>query len=356
MSDPSSQLTQKSWLQLIFFGICMGTADIIPGISGGTIAFIMGFYEELLNSIKSINLKSFNQLLRGHYRQFFHMISWKFLLGLTTGIVLAMICLAHTVIYILNHEHYRVLLYATFFGLIIGSSILCGWQLKGWSVSHISIFLMTAIVAFLLTGTAFLQTSPSNSFIQTDASQIFNGWIIFCGAIAISAMLLPGISGSYLLTILGMYPIVLGALADFVLGLTHGKFDMSSFMILTNLLIGIVAGALLFTRCISWLLNRYHDLAIAALTGFMVGALRSVWPFWTYEYKLSPLTPEKGPQLGIVDAILPNFVEPYTWVAIALALLGASAVFILNSIAQKKKNTYWQPSRDGITLSQRKSY
>lgn len=395
-SDKPQIRTAKDWLRLICCGLCMGTADIIPGISGGTIAFIMGFYEDLLNSIKSFNALAFSKLIHGRFREFFNMISWKFLIGLVSGIAIAMVCLAHIVIYILNHEQYRVLLYAAFFGLIIAAAILCGLQLKSWTAGHLFIFLMTAVIAFFLTGsslsqapsddlfdvklenirldkplrnydptTKMLQAIPRSTLsamlakgtvkpstfvyshrdgssrtaedlIQASGTEHFDWWIILCGAIAMSAMILPGISGSYLLTVLGMYATVVGALADFAGGLAHGQFDTGPFMILTNMFIGIVLGAMLSTRIVSWILNKYHNLAIAALTGFMIGALRSVWPFWNYQYALLPLNLEKGPQLEVIDPILPSLASQETWAAISLALCGAGVIFALHYAAQTK--------------------
>jgi putative membrane protein len=393
-ADVPSIRTIKDWLRIIACGLCMGTADIIPGISGGTIAFIMGFYEELLNSIKSVNGAALSYLCRGQFRLFFHLVNWKFLLGLVTGIVIAMASLAHFVTYVLNHEELRPLLYAMFLGLILAAAVLCGLQLKKWSLYHLGVFLGTAAIAFFLTGATLPQgtseelfdvmlenrsfdkplrnyDSPwlkdlpnatvsamlakgtlqpstpiyshqlkvigsAENFIKPIPSKTFDSWIILCGAIAISAMILPGISGSYLLTVLGMYAIVIGALADFAGGLTHGIFDFASFMILVNMLIGIVLGAVVFSRFVSWILSSYHDMAIAALTGFMIGALQSVWPFWSYQYALMPLHLEKGPQLEVIAPIMPDWAALDTWVAAGLMIGGAALVFGLHIVAQKR--------------------
>lgn len=385
----------KDWAWMICCGLCMGTADIIPGISGGTIAFLMGFYEDLLNSIKSFNGAALRQLFRGQFRQFFNSISWRFLLGLVTGIVIAMACLANFVTFILNHADYRVWLYASFFGLIVAAAFLCGMQLKHWKISHFFAFLITVAVAYFLTGITVTTSSanlfdiqlenrhysqtisnydpvtrmleavsdseasamlakgiiqpatlvysyndhavgPVQTFVHAREPKSIDGWIMLCGAIAITAMILPGISGSYLLNVLGMYSIVVGALADFTRHLIQGQFDTGAFIILANMLTGILIGAMLFTRCVSWILNKYHDLAIAALTGFMVGALRSVWPFWNFEYVLLPLNLEKGPQIELIQPLMPNFAAQETWIAVAFALCGAMLVLGLNSISQIK--------------------
>lgn len=387
--------TPLDWLRLILSGICMGIADIIPGISGGTIAFIMGFYEDLLNSIKTFNGENFIFLLRGRFREFFQNVAWKFILGLVCGIIIAMVCLAQLIGSILNHEMYRTLLYSAFFGLILAAAFLCGIQLKKWLLSHLIIFCLGGILAFLLTSFSFdlssnqdlydvkfdypiSQKSTKNynaaanklidvpkatlsamlakgvihasthvyshssksygaasDFVKPIHAKKLDIWIISCGAIAICAMILPGISGSYLLTILGMYSTVIGALADFTTNLARGNFESNSFFILINMLFGIILGALFFTRFISWILNKYHDLAIALLTGFMVGALGSVWPFWSYQYTLLPLKLEKGPQLEVFHPLMPSWMDSTTWLSIALALAGASLVFGLHIIAKR---------------------
>src|SRR5262249_21379145 len=145
--------------------------------------------------------------------------------------------------------------------------------------------------------------------------------------LAICAMLLPGISGSYLLTILGAYPIVIGALADFTLGLKHWTFDSEAFLILASIAIGIVIGAIVFSRAVSWLLRNHHDIAIAFLSGCMVGALRTVWPFYSYSYVLHPLRLDKGPLLQPEYAYFPDLTSSLFIKAFLLAVAGAAVVF-----------------------------
>jgi putative membrane protein len=396
MSFPEQTKNSYSWYQLIVFGLCMGVADIIPGISGGTIAFIMGFYEDLLNSIKSLNVESLKLLFKGQFKAFFNAIAWKFILGLVLGIVIAMASLAQIVHFILNHETYRSLLYAAFFGLILAAAYLSALHIPKWKPFHYLVFIFAAVTAFILTGNInFTKTEKitfnvpieisvsKNEIVNYDSNkkellavpektvaamlskkiisphlEIFNQsthqpviassiskkgasssidvWIILCGAIAICAMILPGISGSYLLTILGMYTVVIAALADFTGGLTKLTFDTNAFLILLNMLIGIVLGAVCFIRVVSWLLTKYHDLAIVMLTGFMVGSLRTIWPFWNYSYELLPLKLEKGLQLNPEAPIFPSFVDANTWLALILMLAGTSLVLFINYIANRK--------------------
>jgi putative membrane protein len=393
----SSSKSIKEWFSLVFCGICMGAADIVPGISGGTIAFIMGFYDELLASIKSFNISSLKWLFSLRFKNFFQTVAWPFLSALLLGIILSFITLAHFFDFVLNHEIYRTYLYSAFLGLIVASVLFCAKQLPRWKVNHVVALAIGAFIAYALTGNTLqwvteeplydvdisfqnwkvplrnydpisqkLLEVPNSTlaamlakgiisdethvyshtkkiagqaqqFVQPYLPQGIDWWIVSCGAIAISAMLLPGISGSYLLTILGMYGVVIGALADFLAGLQHLHFDKEAFLILLNMAIGIFFGALFFSRLVSWLLNRYRDLAIALLTGFMVGALRSVWPFWSYSYSLLPLHLEKGPQLQVDHFLMPTLSSPLFGISCLFALFGFSLVFLIEFLAHRKK-------------------
>jgi putative membrane protein len=171
-------------------------------------------------------------------------------------------------------------------------------------------------------------------------SSIINGWIIFCGAIGISAMLLPGISGSYLLTILGVYPLIIEALADLTAGLSNFTIDRDAVLVLGNLLVGIIIGATLFSRVISWLFHHYHDVTIAMLIGFMLGALPVVWPFWEYRYFLSPLKPGKGARIEAVSMFLPDFNSWMMLSACAVAIAAFLAVIAIElAAARQPENT-----------------
>lgn len=393
--------TMWDWLRVTLCGICMGAADILPGISGGTMAFIMGFYEDLLTSIKSLNGRSFMLLLTFQFRQFFRVVGWEFLLALVTGIAISFITLSHIVDYLLGHEVYRVYLYAGFLGLIAASVVFCAKLIEVWKWRHFAALAAGAAIAFTLTDgflqgpvneplynvsightldapkvplqnynttTKMLMNVPETTLSAMLAKEVITSgtpvyshqqqkmavagdyvdghfhrgidwWIVCCGAIAISAMLLPGISGSYLLTILGMYPVVIGALADFIHGVKHSYVDSEALLILVSMMMGIVAGALVFSHVVSWLLTRYHNMTVAALTGFMIGAFRSVWPFWSYEYVLNPLKLAKGPLLQPVAMLLPDVDAPLFWIATGFAVAGFALVFVIEYAAKKKKGT-----------------
>lgn len=323
------------WLHLFFCGLCMGSADLIPGISGGTVAFIMGFYEPLIESLKTINVNSFKLLLTLQFKRFSQAFAWRFLVPLGCGIATAFILLAGLFHQILSDPTYRVYLYAVFFGLVVASFLFCAKQIKVWNGKQVAVLVIGALIAHLLTSTSV--TPESSQTIYAAMGWGIDLWLVICGAIAITAMLLPGISGSYLLTLLGAYAIVIGALVDFIQAAQQLQFDQEAFFILLSLAIGIVVGLVLFVRGISWLLKHQHDLMIASLVGFMIGSLRSVWPFWSYQYVMNPLKPSKGPQLQPLDILWPDWHSPLVWKAVAWATVGFALVFAIELLVSEKK-------------------
>jgi putative membrane protein len=298
------------WIVVFFSGMCMGAADIVPGISGGTVAFIIGIYPELLQSLNSFNTNTLKLLMSFKIKEAANSVGWKFLLVLLSGISLSFFTLAQFFSDILVHEVYRVYLYSAFFGLILASMWFCSRLLDRWQARHAVIFFIGVLIAYGLTNVHFsvkndqplykvavdikkpdmavdnysdgmllhvhaetLSAMLSKEIIKSDAAvvnestgtsgmakdfafypsdKVLDPWIIGCGAIAISAMLLPGISGSYLLTILGVYGVVIAALADFIRGAKAGIFESEAFYILASMMIGIVIGALAFSRVVAW--------------------------------------------------------------------------------------------------------
>lgn len=265
-----------------FTGMFMGVADLVPGVSGGTIAFIMGVYERLIKAIKGVGTKDWDP---------------KFLFTLVAGIAVSICSFSHLLEGLLNNFEWRTYLYAAFMGMILGSTVFCSKQVREWSTSRIFALLIGLVISFILTGHADLANTPP---IQESV------WIVLCGAIAISAMLLPGVSGSYLLTILGVYPLVIQNLNALTGGLASGVFVVASFQFMALLLSGIILGAIVFSRVVSWSLSRFHDVTIASLTGFMLGGLPTVWPFWIYDTVPHLFKPEKGLVLVPREMILPD--------------------------------------------------
>lgn len=307
-------------LRLFFYGMCMGACDLIPGISGGTIALLMGFYPQLIESIKSIEPSKLFQLKVG---AFFKSFPAKFLVPLLSGALISMAIFSKMIHWILNQELYRSYFYGAFFGLILASAFFCMRQIKVWKMVHLGALTIGLILAYLLTG----------SFEKPLIREIGSGWLIFSGAVAICAMLLPGISGSYILTILGVYEKAIAALVDLTKSVQEFGFDVHAFSILAYIALGIIAGALVFCRFLSWLLKHYEQSALAFLTGTMLGAVKAVWPFWIYEHNHH----EKGIQLVPQDFYVPEWHSALLWKVIFIGMLAFMSVFVIEWVASTHK-------------------
>lgn len=243
----------KDRIKLYLKGMAMGAADVVPGVSGGTIAFISGIYEELLASIKAIGPDTLVTLRKEGVAAAWRQINGDFLATLVAGIATSILLLVRPITWALEHE--PVLLWSFFFGLIAASVWLCGRLVKHWSAGPgIGIALGTA--AAVAVGVMNAGTGS--------ASMLF---FFFSGAIAICAMILPGISGSFILLLLGAYGPVMSALKG---------FDIP---IIAVFITGCVAGLMAFSRLLNWMFTRHHDLTVATLTGFLLGSLTIIWPW-----------------------------------------------------------------------------
>jgi putative membrane protein len=268
----------KDYVLLFLKGMAMGGADVVPGVSGGTVAFISGIYEELLNSIKAVNLLNLGLLIRGQFKEFWQAINGNFLLVLFLGILISVKSLATLLIFL--KETYPIQLWSFFWGLIMISSIVVLRQIAKWRWSVILSGIIGVIVA--VTVTSITPAHTSDSYIM----------IVFSGILAISAMILPGISGAFILLILGKYEFILAALSELNL------------VVIGLFLLGCTIGIVSFVRVVSWLLSKFHDLAVALLAGFMMGSLNKLWPWKEIvEYRLD----RHGNQVPFVDVnVLPN--------------------------------------------------
>lgn len=243
----------KQKFTLFLKGIAMGAADVVPGVSGGTIALITGVYEELIESIKSINSKSIKTLFKKGFLPFWKQINGQFLLFLLAGIFVSVLSLAKIMETLL--EKYPIVVWSFFFGLIIASSILVLKDIKKWNIGKIFSLLLGIIIAYFIT-------------ILSPAETPDEWWfIMLSGAIAICAMILPGISGAFILLLLGKYTFVISAISQLHIN------------VLITFGIGAVVGILSFSNLLSYLLKKFHDLTITLLAGFMLGSLNKVWPW-----------------------------------------------------------------------------
>ena len=245
--------TPREYITLFFKGMAMGGADVVPGVSGGTIAFITGIYETLLDSIKSVDAAALQLLLKGQFKEFWQHINGAFLVTLFAGIAVSILTLAKLIAYLL--EHHPIQLWSFFFGLIIIAAYLVAKEIGKWSIGVFVAAAAGIAIAYYIT-------------LATPAETPTSLWFVFLsGAVAICAMILPGISGSFILLILGKYAFILEAVNE------------RNFAVIAVFGLGCVVGILTFARIISWLLDRYHDVAVALLAGFMIGSLGKIWPW-----------------------------------------------------------------------------
>ncbi len=301
-------------LLLFLKGMAMGAADVVPGVSGGTIAFITGIYETLLNSIKSIQPGVLKTLKDDGLAAAWQQINGSFLLTLFAGIAVSILSLAKIIEHLLTS--YPVLLWAFFFGLIIASAIYIGRQLSHWDTKSIITLVAGVIIAYLITIANPTQAPDSLPFV------------FFAGCIAICAMILPGISGSFILLLLGMYSTILGAVNDRDI-VTLGIFMM-----------GCGIGLLSFSHVLSWLFKSYRNLTLAFLTGLMIGSLNKVWP---WKETISTRVNSHGETEPFLQQNVSPFHytsitgdESYLLGAIALLFAGFTLVFLLERLGGNK--------------------
>ena len=307
--------TAKDYSIVTLKGIAMGAADVIPGVSGGTIAFISGIYEELINSIKSINLVAIKLLITGKFAEFWKAINGTFLLSLVTGIAISIISLANGLKYLL--DHYPILVWSFFFGLVVASTIYVARTITKWNFGTVASGIAGIIIAYIIT-------------VITPAEANTTYWFIFLsGAIAICAMILPGISGSFILVLMGMYKFILEAV---------GNFEIA---VIITFLAGAVIGIISFSHVLSWLLKKHHNLTIALLSGFMVGSLNKVWP---WKKVVETFTDRHGEIKPLIEEnILPATYEQLTGNqaflggAVILAVIGFVLIFVIETMANRLK-------------------
>jgi putative membrane protein len=303
----SASRSFTDYVVLSLKGVCMGASDVVPGVSGGTMAFILGIYEELIEAIKSFDLKSLRLLLALQFRQLADHISWKFLLAVGIGIFTAIFTLAQILSRLLQNSPIHI--WSFFFGLIFASVFTVGRRVQIWRPSTWLCLVGGTIGSYFLVGLVPVSTPDAPWFL------------ILCGAVAICAMVLPGISGSFVLLLLGKYQYVLEAVNQkdiFVLGLVAT---------------GACAGIIAFSRLLGWLLEKYHDLMVAVLTGLMLGSLRKVWP---WKETLESVADIHGRVVPLVQAnILPRsgeFVIP-----LFLMVGGLIVVILLDRLGDRNR-------------------
>jgi putative membrane protein len=301
----------KTYIFTFLKGMAMGIAEIIPGVSGGTIAFITGIYEKLLDSIKAINPSLITTLKNDGIKGVWEAVNGTFLIALFGGMGVSIVLFAKLITGLM--ETNKELLWAFFFGLIVASAIFIGKQIKHWNISTGGFLLLGLAIAFYIT--IAVPAQGSDSLIM----------VFFAGTIAISAMILPGISGSFILLLMGMYQIILPTVSDFI-----ETRSMDSFVIVAVFAAGCLVGILTFANIFSWTFKKYKEQTLAVLTGFMIGSLSKIWPWRNI---LETRINSKGEEVPFRDlSVLPANYEgdPMILGVIALAIIGAVIVFALD--------------------------
>ncbi|RME39764.1 MAG: DUF368 domain-containing protein [Thermoflexia bacterium] len=283
-------------------GFLMGTADVIPGVSGGTVAFVLGIYEELIDAIRAA-VPFGRRLASLRWKEAFEQFPWRFLLALTAGIGTAVLSMARFLHWAL--EMYPVYVYALFFGLIVASVYVVRTRVRKWGSAQLLVTALFAVGSYLLVGLRPAQTPEAL-------------WFIFLsGMLAICAMILPGISGAFILVLLGKYHYMLGALI---------RMDLATVLVF---IAGAAVGIVSFANILRWLLDHYHDLTVAALVGFMLGALRELWP-WKQARLVDGVPTE-------ATDILPTALTGEVALALGLMILGFVVVFLIERTAERRK-------------------
>lgn len=304
------------YIILFLKGLGMGAANVIPGVSGGTIALITGIFERLINSIKSFNFKAIKLLFTGKFKEFVEYTDLYFLIAIIAGIVIAIVTLARLFDFLF--ENYPVYIWAYFFGLVLASVYFVGKTVSKWTISVIITFIIGAAIAIII---SFLNPAIENK-------NFF--YLIICGVAAICSMILPGLSGSFILFIMGNYKLV-----------AIDAINNVDIKILIPMLIGAVGGLLIFSHILSWVFKRYRNETISLLTGFILGSVSILWPWQKKLFLLDELGNQilkKGEPIVVsYERFLPEAFNSQFFIAIGFIILGILSIWIIEKSAETKK-------------------
>ena len=305
-----------NFISIFLKGFAMGAANVIPGVSGGTIAFVTGIYERLINSIKSMDKGALKLVTGRNFKEFIKHTDAVFLSVLMAGVLVALLTLARALKY--GFEHYPILVSALFFGLIAASIWSIFKMVKRWSLAAFIGLLIGCGVAVSM---VFLPQAQESQNIM---------YLMICGVVAMCSMIIPGVSGSFVLILMGNYNLIM------VESLTKlGDFKLKEALtILVPVGLGAVIGMAVLSRVLSWLFKRFHDIAVATITGFVAGSLVTIWPWKT------PITEMFGAKEKIVGytRFFPE-VDSQFWIAVLVVLLGAALMIVIELLGKEKPNS-----------------
>jgi putative membrane protein len=294
-------------------GMAMGAADVVPGVSGGTIAFISGIYEELLTSISSINIATLKLLKTDGIKAVWKAVNGNFLMALLIGIFISIVTLAKLISWLLENK--PIMLWSFFFGLVLASIIYIGKQITKWGFITVVVSMAGVLLAYYIT--------TLQPLISENSSPLF---MFIAGALAICAMILPGISGAFILVLLGAYKPALEAIHD------------RDFKIIAILVFGAIVGLLSFSKVLKWLFANYRNYTLALLTGFILGSLNKIWPWKeTLTWRLN--------SHGIKVPFNEQSISPFSFegdsqlaMAVVLSVIGFSVIILLEKIANNSSS------------------
>ncbi len=317
--------TFKQSLIITAKGLAMGAADVVPGVSGGTIAFISGIYEELIETIHKLDLGFFKIWKQESFKNAWSLYNLGFLISLFAGIAISILSLAKVITYLLTAH--PIFVWSFFFGLVIASIVYVGRQITKFDFKVILAILIAVGVSFYIT-------------LAEPIAATNNTWFLFlAGFVAIIAMILPGLSGAFILLLLGAYTSVIGSITQFTDGVFKLDWELfsSAFIKLLAFAIGAIVGLKVFSGVLNWMFKKHKNLTLAVLTGFMIGALNKIWP---WKEVLSYRTNHKGISVPFLDkSITPNSYngDPQVGYAIIFMILGFGLIFLLEYFARNKK-------------------
>ena len=316
---------------LFIKGLAMGAANKVPGVSGGTVAFVIGFYEELIYSFQKVNFKAFKLLINGRFKSFYYYINAPFLILVMGGSIFSYFSVSLVLDYLLNH--FELYVWSSFFGMIIGSIYYISKGFNDWRTQNIiSIFIGVAIGVLI----SFMDPAKENA----------NLWFVFfCGIIGVSGMTLPGLSGSFILILLGNYVLLLvDSVAELFKTLTDivsGNFDfiydeerLDYLKIIATFTAGSAFGLVFISHILGYVLKRWHQIVTSIIIGFITGSLGIVWPWKREIYKIENgtilLDSNNNPIIENFQRFMPDFTTLETWIAIFFILIGMGLILLID--------------------------
>lgn len=316
---------------LFIKGLAMGAANKVPGVSGGTVAFVIGFYEELIYSFQKVNFKAFKLLINGRFKSFYYYINAPFLILVMGGSIFSYFSVSLVLDYLLNH--FELYVWSSFFGMIIGSIYYISKGFNDWRTQNIiSIFIGVAIGVLI----SFMDPAKENA----------NLWFVFfCGIIGVSGMTLPGLSGSFILILLGNYVLLLvdsvAELFKTITDIVSGNFDfiydeerLDYLKIIATFTAGSAFGLVFISHILGYVLKRWHQIVTSIIIGFITGSLGIVWPWKREIYKIENgtilLDSNNNPIIENFQRFMPDFTTLETWIAIFFILIGMGLILLID--------------------------